>query len=263
MKRAQMTARPGLTLLLGITLLISAMSSAVQWMQGGISLIEHLGTTIPMLYFLFICIHDGVHSVLSGSRWVNDAAATLLAGAVGLPFALLRHAHLHHHAHLGQPSDPEGRIYNSSIWELPMTLLAVPFIYLVQLPKLGWKSAAAVCIQLTLLVSAMTLFPSLLTAWALPVLLGVLYFGFTTVYAPHSRHHGRLMPWLNLHSGYHHDHHRDPRYPFHQYFQLRLDGLLNQGVAPSFTQERKTLSLVTIDLRTLAPSVRAHGNGAS
>ena len=262
MSRAQMNARPGLTLVLGSVLLLSALSSAAQWAQGGVSLVVHLCTTVPMLYFLFICIHDGVHSVLSRRRWLNDGASILLAGAVGLPFPLLRRAHLHHHAHLGQPSDPEGKIYNSSLWKLPLTLIAVPFYYLAQLPKLSPAKAALVCLQLLLFISLMALFPVLLTAWALPVLIAVLYFGFTTVYAPHSEHQARLMPWLNFHSGYHHDHHRDPRYPFHQYFQLRLDGLLNRGVAPTFALERQTLTLVTTDLRTLSPSVQAQADAS-
>ena len=256
MRRARLQIRPGLTLLLGASLLLGAASSAACWVSGVSSLGGHLLTSVPMFYFLFICIHDGVHGVLSRRRWLNTGAATVFAAGVGLPFALLRHAHLLHHATVGEARDPESAVYAAPLSRLPLMLLLVPMHYLRLLPRLSRPQQALVVAQLLAWLVLLWAAPVLLAAWVLPILLAIVWFGLTTVYAPHSAHQDALMRFLRLHSGYHHDHHRDARYPFHQYFQLRLDGLLNRGVAPGHRGEIAVLRLATLDLRTGQPSVR-------
>ncbi len=84
--------RPGLTAWLGASLLLASISSALAWSQGVVTLPAHLVTTVPMLYFVFICIHDGVHGALNRDRRVSDAIAWVMGSITVLPFPLLRQA---------------------------------------------------------------------------------------------------------------------------------------------------------------------------
>ncbi len=255
--------RPGLTAWLGSALLIGASSSAMAWSAGQITLGRHLLTSVPMLYFLFICVHDGVHGVLHRSRRLSDGLGWLFAAAAGLPFPLLRGAHLRHHRAAGQDRDPERIIYGASLPGLLLRLPLVPLYYLRELRYLragARLSVAAHLLGWALLVAASG--RPLVLGWLLPVGIAVIWFGFTTVYAPHSRHSERLMRWLNVHSGYHWDHHRDPRYPFHQYFQLRLHNLRRHGVRPSWRHEERVLAALTTELPGLTGPGARPGSGS-
>jgi fatty acid desaturase len=244
--------RPGLTAWLGTTLLLGAASSAVAWHAGRVSLAVHVLTAATMLYFLFICVHDGVHRVLLRHQGANDALATVLAACAVLPFPLLRSAHLRHHQTVGRPSDPEAVIYDAAPLRLLLRLPLVPLYYLRELrylssgARLGIAAHCAAWMALAALGGE-----ALALGWLLPVGVAMVWFGFTTVYVPHCANRRRLMRYFNFHSGYHDDHHRDPRYPFHQYFQLRLNGLERLGLAPSWRYERAALRLACTDLRAL------------
>ena len=80
-----------------------------------------------------------------------------------------------------------------------------------------------------------------------PSVATVAWFGFATVYVPHSRHADRLMPYFTEHSGWHHDHHRAPQYPFNQYLELR-DFHLRHGVLPWLCcPNRRLRSIIALD----------------
>lgn len=241
---APWAVRPGLTGVLGLTLSLWVANAVVRLMQGHHGLASHLVLTVPALYFLCICVHDGVHGVLHRHKRTNDVAATLLAGVVGLPFPLLRSTHLQHHRRFGTEDDPERVIYSASLWQLPFRLPLVPFFYLRGLRALSRLELIVTAVHVvTLALVLATGGTPLLLGWALPALMAIVWFGFTTVYVPHSRYAPRLMPWLQAHSGWHFDHHKDLRYPFPQYAQLRAWHLDN-GASPSSPLEGRILRLL-------------------
>jgi len=240
--------RPGLTLVLGAVLALASMSSAAAYALGARSFIDHLVVTVPCLYFLCICIHDGVHGVLVRNRRIGNAAGFLLSLVIALPFPLLQSAHLKHHRVIAQRErrrgavddvdelDPEAVVYEAS---LPALLLRLPFIPLWYLRSV--RDMRALSVLLTALhlglVGALGAFMvdrgvDVLLVWAVPVLLAIGWFGFTTVYVPHGPHAQTLMRVFNAHSGWHHDHHRSPHFPFHQYAAVRalhLEDALGDG----------------------------------
>ena len=243
--------RPGLTAWLGASLLLASISSALAWSQGVVTLPAHLVTTVPMLYFVFICIHDGVHGALNRDRRVSDAIAWVMGSITVLPVPLLRQAHLKHHERVGREDDPEFVVYGATLPALLLRLPLVPLYYLREVRHLGTAAALGVVLHFVAWAALVATFGApLVVGWLLPVGLAVVWFGFTTVYVPHSAHRKRLMPYFNFHSGYHDDHHRDPRYPFHQYFRLRLDGLRHHGALPTHRWEERWLALATWEPRT-------------
>lgn len=240
--RATFPIRPGLTLWLAVALLLAQLSSAWQWAVGERDLATHLTLSAPTLFFYFICIHDAVHGVLHRNPLVSQAAGTLFGAAVALPFDLLQSAHLRHHHLVGDPDDPEYVVYGASPLRLLLRLVWVPLYYLRELRQLGARGRLSVALHGVGWGVALAVFGApLLIGWLLPVALAVVLFGLATVYVPHSAHRARLMQHLNLWSGYHHDHHRDPRYPAHQYGELRLHGIERLGVRPTYRREREVL----------------------
>lgn len=259
---APFPVRPGLTLWLGCALLLAQLSSAWQWAAGERDLATHLALGAPTLYFYFICIHDAVHGVLHRSPRISRVAGTLFGAAVGLPFELLRSAHLRHHGMVGQPDDPEFVVYGARPLRLLLRLAWVPLYYLREVRHLDRRERAAVAaVGLGWAVAVAVFGAPLLIGWLLPVAIAVVAFGFLTVYVPHSSHRDRLMPLLNLWSGYHHDHHRDPRYPAHQYGQLRLHGIERLGVAPTYRREPAVLRWASRPV--VAPWSRRPGPGGA
>lgn len=224
--------KPGLTLLLGSTLALTSISSAAAFCVGDVSFVGHLVVTVPCLYFLCICIHDGVHGVLVRRKRLGNLAGFVLSLVIALPFPLLQSAHLKHHRVIARRAsadvdddDPEAIVYRASLPALLLRLPFIPFWYLRSLRDMRAGSIALTLLHLSLVITAAVLLTGagidVVTTWIAPVLLAIGWFGFTTVYVPHGPHKAILMRVFNAHSGWHDDHHRDPRYPFHQYATVR------------------------------------------
>lgn len=226
--------RPGLTCLLGVALALTALSQALAYSSGAIGFARHLLWTVPCLYFLCICVHDAVHGVSLKNKRANNLVGFVLALVITLPFPLLQSAHLKHHraiakqrqgANVDVTDDPEAVVYQSSVWSLVLRLPFIPFWYLRSLRSMRPLAIALTFFHLGLVAAAAVALHvagvDVLSAWAAPVLLAIVWFGFTTVYVPHGPHAPLLMRFLNAHSGWHDDHHRDPRFPFHQYATVR------------------------------------------
>jgi hypothetical protein len=148
-------------------------------------------------------------------------------------------------------------VYGATLPALLLRLPLVPLYYLREVRHLGPVARAGVVLHFVAWAALVALVGvPLLVGWLLPVGIAVIWFGFTTVYAPHSAHRRRLMRYFNFHSGYHDDHHRDPRYPFHQYFRLRLDGLRSHGAEPTHRWEKPWLAAVTWE-----PGATGRGTG--
>lgn len=239
MNRPNYRVRTGLTLALGATLAMWTLMSAWRAARGDISLLTHLVASCPALYFLCICVHDGVHGVLARPRWVNQAGASALSLVIGLPFPLLQEAHLRHHRRMGHPDDPEYVVYSAQWWQLPGRLVLVPWYYLRGIVRLDRARQVQTVAQLALTAVVLAWGGAVLwQVWALPVLLAIVWFGFTTVYVPHCPYADRLMPWFQTHSGWHHDHHFDVRYPWPQYAQIRA-WRFDHGLTPESASEER------------------------
>ncbi len=188
----RLRALPLLRLPLFLGLYLGAAGSAV-WLAPQLTPIGWLGM-LPLyllaaasLHGISLFAHEAVHSVLSRRRWWNH----LLGAACALPvlqnFAGYRVLHLAHHAHLGQPGDPDhypnltqrpGRLRTLHWTRL---LLGYP-IYVAALPFLGWRRgtsrdrlaiAAEVCALALVITSVLVWGPGfqvLLHAWLLPML---------------------------------------------------------------------------------------------
>ncbi len=233
--KARFPIRAGLTWWLG-----SALLAWVAW-RVGLQLVEpgplgwHLAAVMPAQFMLCVCIHDAVHGVLIRPRRLNFAAGVLLAMGVLLPFPLLRRTHLLHHDTVHEPEDPERSVYAFEPLELLVRLPSIPLIYMINWRLLGGVEKVVCAAVLAAIVGGVGgsayVFGVVATlgAWVLPSVATIGWFGFATVYVPHSRHAERLMPYFTEHSGWHHDHHRAPQYPFNQYIELR-DFHLRHGV---------------------------------
>lgn len=126
MTRPDFPIRPGLTLLLGSSLLLWILAHTFWFLEDGGSWPWHLARMLPAQYMLCVCTHDAVHGVLARSRRLNDWGGVLLAMGVALPFPLLRRTHLHHHQHLHEEDDPERAVYGPGPWMLLLRLPLIP-----------------------------------------------------------------------------------------------------------------------------------------
>jgi fatty acid desaturase len=233
--RARFPIRAGLTWWLGAALLAWIVWRVVNQLTEPGLIGWHLAATMPAQFMLCVCVHDAVHGVLIRPRSLNFAAGTLLALGVLLPFPLLRRTHLLHHETVHEPEDPERAVYAFGPLELILRLPSIPLIYMSNWRLLGRTEGAACAAAVAAIAGAVVGcalafgVAATLGAVVAPSVATVAWFGFTTVYVPHSRHADRLMPYFTEHSGWHHDHHRAPQYPFNQYLELR-DFHLRHGV---------------------------------
>ncbi|MCA2980227.1 MAG: fatty acid desaturase [Myxococcaceae bacterium] len=234
--RASFERRVGLTALLGVTLVAWVLDSFAAWARGDRSLTVHVLLVFYALYFTCIVIHDAVHGVLLPSRWLNDALGFGLSLVIGLPFPLLRHAHLAHHQRPGAESDPERAVFATVWWRLPLVLLMVPALYWRSFGRLPVRGRVATCAHGLVVLGAAAWLGPQVVGWGVPVLLAIGWFGFTTVYVPHCAHSTWLMKRRQFHSGWHHDHHRDVRYGWAQYAQLRAFHLRCDGATDAVTE---------------------------
>ncbi|HEY1099327.1 MAG TPA: hypothetical protein VGF99_10370, partial [Myxococcota bacterium] len=105
----------------------------------------------------------------------------------------------------------------------------IPLFYLRTMTRLSTLERLLVVMHAAIVVGVVVVAEHngvpLLSTWAPPTLLAVMWFGFTTVWVPHGPNAATFMRFFNAHSGWHDDHHADPRYPFPQYAQLRAHHL--------------------------------------
>ena len=258
MSRATFAPRHGLSLVFGAALALHIVDSVV----AGLSAPRpwwRLLLVMMATYFLCICIHDAVHGVLHRRRRVNQSAGFVLGLIVGLPFPLLQHAHLLHHRRVGHDDDPEAAVYRSSLLTLPLRLPLIPLFYLRTLKRLRASQLLLTALHVLIVVGVVGIAEQngvpLLATWAPPTLLAVMWFGFTTVWVPHGPEAARFMRWFNAHSGWHDDHHADPRYAFPQYAQLRAHRLVvgdAQPVSPGEARRTQRLGAPVLQRRRSA-----------
>jgi fatty acid desaturase len=84
-------------------------------------------------------MHEGVHSLLYKTRWLNDAAASVWAAVLLIPFETWRRFHLAHHRAVSTPDDPEPRVPYANIFQYLLIVLVLSPVFVIVM----W--ACAVC----------------------------------------------------------------------------------------------------------------------
>jgi fatty acid desaturase len=176
---------------------------------------------IPSYYFLAMCVHDAIHRAAHGNWYLNKAVGWIGAAMIGLPFSVIRRAHLMHHSSLGHDEDVEQFVYRSA-WTLPIRLLLVNwrcYPVLRDAPKRERLQAGIVvcCLVAVLLWQPWKLF----WGWIIPMQIGVALFALMTVYLPHGPLSGWVMKHIPVVTGFHDDHHATPQYAWYQHFRMR------------------------------------------
>lgn len=245
--RATFPSRPGLTLWFGVALALHVVDSAWRGAHADRAWWQLL-LAMAASYFLCICVHDAVHGVLHRRRRVNQVGGFVLSLVVGLPFPLLQRAHLTHHQRVGADDDPEAVVYRASLAALLLRLPLIPLFYLRTLRDLSVAQRLFTALHVIVVVATVAIAERrgvpLVATWMVPTLIAVMWFGFTTVWVPHGPSAARFMRYFNAHSGWHDDHHLDPRYPFSQYAQLRAHHLAVGATQPvSAGEARRTTQL--------------------
>lgn len=173
----------------------------------------------PLYCYILICGHDAVHSTAHGNRWINKSVGWTSCLVLGIPFTVIRRAHLSHHARVSKHDDFERFAYVPS-WILPVRWVFGNLCYYAIFTKCTlvervMAGATLAGIGFLLLASPEVVF----FGWLLPVQTTWLIFMVLTVYLPH----GVFANWINEHipfvTGFHEDHHRIPSYPWHQLCQ--------------------------------------------
>jgi fatty acid desaturase len=139
------------------------------------------------LHGISLFVHEGVHGVLFRNRHANRWLSIFCALPVGQNFSAYRVLHLQHHAHLGQPGDPDHyRNYTDWSWlEFLMywgrLLVGYP-VYVTLIPILGWQQGDKndrgwIAVELTLLFVAVLSIPQfvpmdlMVHGWLIPMLI--------------------------------------------------------------------------------------------
>jgi fatty acid desaturase len=126
------------------SLIVSTVAVALRWWTWPVVAVAAL-VIATRQHAILILYHDGVHGLVARSRRLNDF---LVNSAVGVPLLapihLYRGLHLVHHAHLGEPDDPERvLLYRGEPWTF-RPLRARQLVRQLAGDVLGWHSIALV-----------------------------------------------------------------------------------------------------------------------
>jgi fatty acid desaturase len=212
----------------------------------------------PLYYFLIICSHDALHGCAHQRRLGNAAVGWMGTQMFGLPYPMVRRAHLSHHVRDGAADDIEQFAYKPGP-TLPLRLAFGNWMYYLYLPKCGpteWVLAGATVLGT---VAAFLLCPrESLLGWFLPMQTAACYIAITTIWIPHGPCSGWWMDNFPFVTGYHEDHHAQPSYPFHQIARKTIRGYARSPVRRLLAAGRKQQQVVV----PTGPEVPPIGNQA-
>ncbi len=210
------SVKKGLTFWLFLPTIVLVTTSFVAFCYGAIPWWLNWALTAPLYYFVVICSHDALHSSAHRTRIGNDAVGRLGTQLFGIPYSMVRRAHLSHHGRDGAADDIEQFAYNPGP-TLPLRILFGNWMYYLHLPKCNWKERRQAATTVTVTIALIVLWPrETLLGWFLPMQTAACYIAITTIWIPHGPYSGWWMNHLPFITGYHEDHHAQPRYPFHQ-----------------------------------------------
>ena len=209
--------RRGLTAYLFLLAAIGIAISTASYCVGALQLWAHLTASIPLYWFCYVAAHDSVHRAAHRNKGINNLIGWFSTGLFGLPFSLMRTAHLSHHRHVEKEEDIESFAYRMG-WQLPFGILFGNLFFYSYFPKCDFRqklSTIGFVASLMLVIFGLAS-TKLLLGWFLPMQL-VFGFGmFTNIYLPHGPHAEWLDKNMPFVTGFHEHHHAIPSYPWHQ-----------------------------------------------
>ena len=198
-----------------------ALLSIAAHLNGIIATPVHWSLTIPVWYFVAMCIHDAVHRSAHENRRLNSFVGWVGSAGMGLAFPVIRRSHLKHHSRNGHDDDLESFVYRAGWMVLIKALLANWKCYAV-LPGLRRRDRQLSILYVIAVAGMTVIWPiQVFLSWIVPMQIAIALFAIATVYLPHGRHSKWVMKHMPSITGYHDDHHNAPQYPWYQYFSLR------------------------------------------
>ncbi len=221
------------------TVVAAAVSGAIPIWLGSI-------LNLVLIYAAFTPAHEASHGNINGRhhglRWLNELCGWLSMGLLCDNFAVLRAAHMRHHAHTNDPEqDPDYFLPGSG----PLTVLVRSYAIFVgyvgayrdEVKRMGqegrhYAGAFAWHAMLGAIVIAFAVngyLAEVLLLWILPALASLLFLALVFDYVPHWPHRESdryqntrifLFPGLTtllLSQNYHLIHHLYPTIPFYRY----------------------------------------------
>ena len=210
-----------------------------------------IATAVALNAFVLL-LHEGMHNILFGNRFLNWAGSMLLGSTVFVSFTAYKVMHARHHMFLGDPRDPDDyHNYTRNralLWLLHyVRLLSGAFLYVLLIPGLAYRHASReerrrILLEYGTLFSGYAVLFSavphevLLRAWIAPLVLmgymvnirGFTQHGMTdagdVLLASRTVQSGRVVAFLLLNENYHLEHHLFPEVP--SYNLARLHALL-------------------------------------
>ncbi|MCP4003699.1 MAG: hypothetical protein GY725_05840 [bacterium] len=212
-------------------------------------------------YAAFTPAHEATHRNICGRhrglRWLNEACGWLCMSILFDSFAVLRSAHLRHHAHTNDPEkDPDYFIPGSKPIPVLVRCFAIfagymkayfadtersPHLWLLRGTALAYS---LVLVGIAATLAAMGWWREVLALWVLPAPMAFLALALVFDYVPHWPHREQdrykatrimLFPGLStllLFQNYHLIHHLFPSIPFYRYgacFREIREDLVSKG----------------------------------
>lgn len=219
-KRAQQFERPGIDRGLTAYLFIPAASGVVVlfacYRANVIPCWINMIAALPLYWYCYITAHDAVHRAAHKNLALNNWVGRISTVLFGLPFSLMRRAHLSHHRYAGKTGDIERFAYRSG-WQLPFGVMLGNLFFYAHFPKCNCREKRSAVLMIFVVLSLILYSPKfMLLGWILPM---QLVFGlgmFTNIYLPHGPYAKLVEKYIPFVTGFHEDHHAMPSYPWHQ-----------------------------------------------
>ncbi len=185
------------TLTLAVVVISAVVTLDVLAVMGKIPLLWVAAANIPIYYFFFTIIHDGVHRALAQNKKFNDficqLAITCYAPFAAMPF--FRWAHMEHHRFANDDRDPDDWSHGSW-WSLPFRWMTIDINYAwraitskdPRVKKVMRESAPYIVVGTTLIIATIGFGfgYELLMLWLIPSRLAFIGIGFSFFWLPHA-----------------------------------------------------------------------------
>ena len=275
------------TIILGLVLSVSYITTVVVALTGFLSLWLAVPLVAALTYFSYTILHESVHGSITGNnqslRWLNKALGYMAAWIVMIPLTAHRHEHTAHHRYANdEVSDPDfhvGNMRGSLVAPVQAALQAwvSQFSFYA---KNRWTDAPPrqnlyLCLEVTaaLLPRLAVLFAGYwvegLALFVLGWLIGAIVLLYLFAYVVHRPHDqagryldtstilipgrlGSLLTGLWLFQNYHSIHHLFPRVPFYHYAKLyeEIEEIMMAKGAPVYRATVRGLEPLSQELAT-------------
>ena len=257
------------TIILGLLLGVSYITTVVMALTGFLSLWLAVPLVAALTYFSYTVLHESVHGSITGNeqslRWLNKALGYLAAWIVMIPLTAHRHEHTAHHRYANdEVNDPDFHVGNmrASLLAPVHAALRAWVSQFGYYAKNRWTVAPPrqnlyLCLEVTaallprLAVLVAGYWVEGLALFVLGWLIGAIVLLYLFAYVVHRPHDqagryldtstilipgrlGSLLTGLWMFQNYHSIHHLFPRVPFYHYAKLyrEIDEIMAAKGAP-------------------------------